>query len=80
MRETSETIAGGKVFGGGNRSCSAQPIAVGIDFCAASSHIGGRPFGHARRFLVPAKQKSRVLVPETANRMHGTKPRVRELG
>jgi hypothetical protein len=57
MRETSETIAGDKVFEGGHRSFSAQPIAVSIDFCAASSHLGGRPFGHARRFLMPAKQK-----------------------
>jgi hypothetical protein len=45
MRETSETIAGDKVFEGGNRSFSARPMAVSIDFCAASSHLGGRPFG-----------------------------------
>ena len=63
MRESSETIAGGKVFGGGNRSRSARPMAVSMDFCAASSHICGRPFGDARRFLISAKQKSRALVP-----------------
>jgi hypothetical protein len=39
-----------------------------------------RPFGDARRFLMPAKQKSRALVPKTTNRMHGTKPRGAELG
>jgi hypothetical protein len=50
-------------------------MAVSIDFCAASSHVCGRPFGDARRFLISAKQKSRALVPEVANRMHGTKPR-----
>jgi hypothetical protein len=59
MRETSETIAGDKVFEGGNRSFSALPMAVSIDFCAASSHVGGRPFADARRFLMQAKQKKR---------------------
>jgi hypothetical protein len=57
MREISETIAGGKIFEGGNRSCSARPMAVRIDFCPASSHLGGRPFGGATRFLMQAKQK-----------------------
>jgi hypothetical protein len=57
MRETSETIAGDKVFEGGNRSFSDRPMAVSIDFCAASSHVGGRPFGGATRFLMQAKQK-----------------------
>jgi hypothetical protein len=75
MREISETIAGGKIFEGGNRSCSARPMAVCIDFCPASSHLGGRPFGGATRFLMQAKQKSLALVPGTANWMHGTKLR-----
>jgi hypothetical protein len=57
MRETSETIAGDKVFEGGNRSFSAKPMAVSVDCCAASSHAGGRPFADARRFLMQAKQK-----------------------
>ena len=57
MRETSETIAGDKVFEGGNRSFSAWPMAVSVDCCAASSHAGGRPFGGATRFLMQAKQK-----------------------
>jgi hypothetical protein len=57
MRETSEPIAGDKLFEGGNRSFSARPMAVSVDFCAASSHVGGRPFANARRFLMQAKQK-----------------------
>jgi hypothetical protein len=32
-------------------------MAVSVDFCAASSHAGGRPFGGATRFLMQAKQK-----------------------
>jgi hypothetical protein len=56
MRETSEMIAGDIVFEGGNRSFSARPIAVSVDCCAASSHVGGRPFPDARRFLMQAKQ------------------------
>jgi hypothetical protein len=57
MRETSETIAGDKVFEGGNRSFSAKPMAVSVDCCAASSHFCGRPFADARRFLMQTKQK-----------------------